>query len=445
MFDSRTRSIVKLEDCLLRLYVCGITPYKSTHLGHAFTYVGFDTLFRLALDSGRDVLYIQNISDIDEPLFQYAEKVGIHYKDLARTQTKRFFEDMHTLECLPPGYVIPVSKVLDGIKTGIEGLISRNMAYKLPNGDVYFDSTLTDPGKMFCFDRKTAMSLMLETDTGKNPFDPLLWRGRGAEPQWEASFGAGRPAWHISCAVLSNLQTQYENVLHIYGGGRDLAFPHHEFTNVLSKLIRAPKDNKQQDTVQDVFMHTGLVSYMGDKMSKSKGNLVFISQLREQCEKIGLHHSVIRLALLQRHYREDWEWQDECLDRAASRFRLWKSALQEYIGAKGIRSTADQNKGTQGAWERIHGGVFDSNFDHRQPIHPKHSPQMRDYSEHGSAGQNGTDLDLSLYQAIRFHLCNDLDTPKALDAVDSYARKGTITIPEARAVEKLLGIPLTRV
>ncbi|MFT4124580.1 MAG: cysteine--1-D-myo-inosityl 2-amino-2-deoxy-alpha-D-glucopyranoside ligase, partial [Microbacteriaceae bacterium] len=312
------------------LYVCGITPYDATHLGHAATYLAFDTLQRLWLDAGLAVTYLQNVTDVDDPLLERAVATGVPWRELADRETALFAEDMAALGIRPPEHWTAVSEVVAEVAEAVRVLLERGLAYRLGE-DLYFDSAaaasqLWRLGTEPRLDRATMLALAGERGgdperPGKrDPLDPLLWRGSrprddpSREPRWPSPLGAGRPGWHIECSVIAGLGTSLP--LSVNGGGVDLAFPHHEFSAGHTAALDGVR-------LALASVHAGLVGYRGEKMSKSLGNLVFVSALRREHDP-----RAIRLALLAHHYREDWEWHDEELAAAEERLARWSAAAR---------------------------------------------------------------------------------------------------------------------
>jgi L-cysteine:1D-myo-inositol 2-amino-2-deoxy-alpha-D-glucopyranoside ligase len=305
-----------------QLYVCGITPYDSTHVGHAATYLAYDTLIRLWLDAGFEVDYVQNTTDVDDPLLERAHATGVDWRDLAAEQTERYRHDMESLRIIPPDHYIAVTEEIEHIATAVKSLLDRDIAYRLDQ-DIYFDSAAAEAvspwqlGDESHFDRPTMLALSAERGgdpdrPGKrDPLDPLLWRGaRAGEPCWDSVLGVGRPGWHIECSVIA---TDYlELPITVKGGGADLIFPHHEFSAGHTAAITGVP-------LARLYSHAGLVAYRGEKMSKSLGNLVFIGALTAA----GVDPRAIRLAILSQPYRENWEWTDALLEQANARLARW--------------------------------------------------------------------------------------------------------------------------
>lgn len=309
-----------------RLYVCGITPYDSTHLGHAATYVAFDVMQRVWRDAGVEVRYVQNITDIDDPLLERAEATGVDWRELADTEIDRFRGDMEALRVIAPDHYIGAVESMDLVVSAVTELLANGYAYRLDNGDVYYRvgaSTKPPFGSVSHYDREAMMRLFGErggdpdTPGKEDPLDPLLWRAeREGEPSWDGGeLGAGRPGWHIECAAIAGEYLGFP--LTIQGGGNDLIFPHHE-------MCAAHATAMTGEPFADVFMHTGMVGYEGEKMSKSRGNLVFVSQLRES----GVDPMAVRLCLLAYHYRCDWHYSEDVLEYAQQRLQLWRRAAE---------------------------------------------------------------------------------------------------------------------
>ncbi|MDM4763178.1 cysteine--1-D-myo-inosityl 2-amino-2-deoxy-alpha-D-glucopyranoside ligase [Galbitalea sp. SE-J8] len=326
--DTATGALVEVGTTdAASLYVCGITPYDATHLGHAATYLAFDTLHRLWLDAGATVTFVENTTDVDDPLLERAAATGEPWRELAARETQAFRDDMITLGILPPAHYVAVTEVVDEIAAAVASLLARGAAYRL-GGDVYFDgaSATSAPGSAGLWrlgdvsglDRAEMLALSAERGgdperPGKrDPLDPVLWRGaRDGEPSWPSVIGAGRPGWHIECSVIAR---RAGLPLSVVGGGRDLTFPHHEYsaghTAALDRVHYAR-----------AYVHAGLVSYAGQKMSKSLGNLVLVSPLVDA----GHEPAAIRLALLAGHYRWDREWTDAVLATAERRLARWRA------------------------------------------------------------------------------------------------------------------------
>jgi len=370
-----------------RLYVCGITPYDATHLGHAATYNAFDLIQRVWRDNGHEVLYVQNVTDVDDPLLERAVATGQDWTELAERETALFREDMTALRMLPPAHYIGAVEAIPSIVPLVKRLLESGAAYEL-DGDVYF-SIEADPhfGQVSRLDQAAMLPLFGERGGDpdrpgkKHRLDPLLWlAARPGDPAWETELGRGRPGWHIECVAiaLEHLGMGFD----IQGGGSDLAFPHHEMGASHAQAATGEFPFAQ------AYVHAGMVGLDGEKMSKSRGNLVFVSKLRRE----GVDPGAIRLALLNHHYRSDWEWTDADLREAVERLARWRAAVSRPDG---------------------------------------HSAEP-------------------LLAEVRAALADDLDAPRALRAVDAWAEAQNATGGDdisapgivSRTVNALLGVAL---
>ncbi|CAN7382031.1 cysteine--1-D-myo-inosityl 2-amino-2-deoxy-alpha-D-glucopyranoside ligase [Arthrobacter sp. LjRoot14] len=321
------------------LYVCGITPYDATHMGHAASYVAFDLLNRAWRDGGQRVAYVQNVTDVDDPLLERATATGVDWRDLAASQIELFQTDMAALNVLAPDHYVGAVESIPEIVPAIERLLHLGLAYRVtgtpgePDGDVYYDVEAASKHSAEAKDAWTLGSVsglseteMLElfAERGGDPgrrgkrqaLDPLLWRvARDGEPSWAGGeLGAGRPGWHIECTVIA--QKYLPAPFTVQGGGSDLIFPHHEMgAGHAYSLAGVPLARH--------FAHAGMVGLDGEKMSKSKGNLVLVSKLRAA----GEEPAAIRLAILAHHYRADWSWTEAGFAEAKSRLAEWRDAL----------------------------------------------------------------------------------------------------------------------
>jgi len=326
IWDTEAQAIAEVSETEIKLYVCGITPYDATHMGHAATYITFDLLQRLLMIQGKNVSYVQNITDVDDPLLERAIRDNLDWRDLATKEIELFKDDMSALRVLPPQHYIGAVEAIPLVIKAIEKLMSKEAVYKIDN-DLYFDISSD-----LNFGDRSHLSIdqMIEifsqrggdpTLVGKrNKLDCLLWRAhREGEPSWDSPFGAGRPGWHIECTAIA-LEYLGSSIT-IQGGGSDLIFPHHE-------MCAAQGEVMNNATFAKYFMHTGMIGYQGEKMSKSKGNLVFVSKLREA----GIDAMAIRLALLANHYRSDREWDDALLQDATDRLTKWRKGFAKPEG-----------------------------------------------------------------------------------------------------------------
>ncbi|WP_127782905.1 cysteine--1-D-myo-inosityl 2-amino-2-deoxy-alpha-D-glucopyranoside ligase [Rhodococcus sp. X156] len=373
------------------MYVCGITPYDATHLGHAATYLTFDLVYRLWLDAGHEVHYVQNVTDVDDPLFERAARDGEDWVELGLRETQLFREDMAALRILPPRDYIGAVESIGEVTEIVEKLVASGAAYVVDDPehpDVYFRADATKQfGYESGYDHATMSTYFAERGgdpdrPGKrDPLDAAVWRAvRDGEPSWPSAFGPGRPGWHVECAAiaLNRIGVGFD----VQGGGSDLIFPHHEFSAAHAEALTGCERFARH------YVHAGMIGLDGEKMSKSRGNLVLVSRLREQ----GVDPMAIRLGLLDSHYRSDRQWTDAVLTAATERLARWREAA-----------------------------ALD-------------------------AGPDATDT----IARVRQYLADDLDTPRALSAIDDWARqalnrRGTdAAAPAALAatVDALLGVQL---
>ena len=387
------------------LYACGITPYDATHIGHAATYIAWDLLVRAWRDSGHEVSYVQNVTDVDDPLLERAARDGEDWQDLARREVDRYRGDMAALRVLAPASLVGAVEALRIIERFNHALAGHGALYDL-DGDTYFARSC-DPAFGTLSGLDPAAMIELSAERGgdparpgkKDPLDALVWvAARPGEPSWDSELGAGRPGWHVECAAIA---TEYLGaVFDVQAGGSDLVFPHHELTASHARVAAGggPMFARR-------YAHAGMVRLGGEKMSKSLGNLVFVSALRSA----GVDPMAIRLAILANHYRQDWDWTDEGLAAAADRLARWRRAVSAGPGdpgASGELSASD-----------------------RRP-----APAAE-----------------AVLAAVRERMADDLDAPGALAVVDNWA--AAVLAPPAAApgpaaalvrdaVDALLGIAL---
>jgi L-cysteine:1D-myo-inositol 2-amino-2-deoxy-alpha-D-glucopyranoside ligase len=327
-FDTATQQLVPVgpETGTASIYVCGITPYDATHIGHANTYVAFDLLHRVWRDRGLEVNYVQNVTDVDDPLLERAADIGIEWTKLAAQQTQLFGEDMAALNVLAPQHYVGAVESMPLIVDLIEELRRRQAVYPVDDSefeDLYFaQGSDPDFGSLAHLSEDEAIAIFAERGGDpdrrgkKAPLDCLVWRhAREGEPSWESGLGAGRPGWHIECTAiaLDRLGAGFD----VQAGGSDLIFPHHEMCAAQGRVAT-------DQPFARAYLHSGMVGLDGEKMSKSKGNLVFVSRLRAS----EVDPMAIRLALLAHHYRDDWDWTDEQLVSAQSRLSRWREAVR---------------------------------------------------------------------------------------------------------------------
>ncbi|KGA20287.1 hypothetical protein GM50_2305 [freshwater metagenome] len=332
LFNTASDSIETVEKKeLYRLYVCGITPYDATHLGHASTYVAFDLINRYLRFTGASVRFVENITDIDDPLLERAQRDRVDWQDLAHSQIELFRGDMVALRVLPPDHYIGVVEAMDQIISSILALQSKGSLYSVDD-DLYFRVRL-DPEflERSHIPLETALSIFSERGGDPNregkedPLDALVWRAqREGEPGWPSPFGIGRPGWHIECSAIAlhflNPDSHDEFAIDIQGGGSDLIFPHHDMSAAQGVIATSQKFAR-------FFVHAGMIGLDGQKMSKSLGNLLFVSRLIDG----GVDPMAIRIALMGHHYRSDHMWGASEIDQATAlvdRLRLNLSRVE---------------------------------------------------------------------------------------------------------------------
>lgn len=328
IFNSASQSLesVEVKD-QYSLYVCGITPYDATHLGHAATYLTFDLLNRYLRATGATVNYVQNITDIDDPLLERAARDGQDWRELARSQVDLFMGDMVDLHVIPPDHYVGVVEAMPLVIEAVESLQAAGTTY-LVEKDLYFNvhsdneygsrSHLSDEDALEIFSQRGGDP---KRAGKRDPFDALVWlSARPNEPSWPSPFGDGRPGWHIECCAIAlnflPLSSNENYSIDFQGGGSDLIFPHHEMSAAQSRAINGKK-------FAQYFVHGGMVGLDGEKMSKSKGNLVFVSRLIAS----GVEPSAIRWALMGRHFSDDLMWSEEILETAIAEIDRLRIAI----------------------------------------------------------------------------------------------------------------------
>lgn len=380
LYDTADQRIKPVSESLdpVGMYVCGITPYDSTHLGHAATYLTFDLIYRLLIDANKKVHYVQNITDVDDPLFERAARDGVDWRELGNSQTNLFRSDMEALSVVPPHDYVGAMESVAEVVTMVQQLLDVGAAYVVDDAefpDIYASITAT---KQFGYESNYSYRQMMEffSQRGgdpnrvdkKDPLDALIWRAaRQGEPSWPAPFGPGRPGWHVECSAIAT--NRLGNHFAIQGGGSDLIFPHHEFSAAHAEAALG------SNRMADHYVHTGMIALDGVKMSKSLGNLVFVSKLTAA----GYEPSAIRLGVYAGHYRQDRDWSDMVLAQAEQRLETWRKA-----------------------------------------IHAAHDTQAA----------------TTTVTAMRTALAHDLDTPQALTVIDNWAAQELAgNQPEARITE----------
>jgi len=306
----------------VRLYVCGITPYDTTHLGHAFTYVVFDVLVRVLRAAGQPVRYVQNVTDVDDDIIRRARELGTTWDHLADKETSLYVEDMAALNVLAPDVFPRASQTIPKIIALIVRLEAQGHAYRR-DGNVYFRvGSVADYGRLSRLSLEEMITLSAQRGADPNdprkqdPLDFVLWQASAAaEPRWESPWGVGRPGWHIECSAmaLEHLGPQVD----VHGGGADLIYPHHE-----SEIAQSESATGVRPFAR-IWVHVGMLGYQGEKMSKSLRNLVLIRDLLARYDADS-----IRVLLLRHHYREPWEYTPDQLDDAAA----WTARLRAAAG-----------------------------------------------------------------------------------------------------------------
>ena len=311
-----------------RMYVCGITPYDATHLGHAATYLTFDLINRYLRASGAEVKYVQNITDIDDPLLERANRDGLDWKDLAHQQIDLFRGDMEKLRVIPPAHYIGAVDAIPLVVDAIKVLDSLSTIYQVDKDQYFSVHADTRFGTRSHLSQEQMISIFSERGGDpdrlgkKDPLDCLVWMSqRPNEPGWDSSLGVGRPGWHIECTAIALEYLDPSDVdstlIDIQGGGSDLIFPHHEMCAAQAHLLTGKE-------LASSYVHTGMIGLDGEKMSKSKGNLVFVSRL----VAAGTDPMVIRIALMSDHYRHDRMWSQGLLEKAENQLAQIRKAVE---------------------------------------------------------------------------------------------------------------------
>ena len=349
LYDTARQAIVAFEpNQHVLMYTCGITPYDATHLGHAATFIAYDVLQRHLLDKGHTIKCVRNVTDVDDPLFEKARQLGIHYLDLAAAEEARFDRDMVALNALPVASTPRASSAIPDIRGFIGMVLDRGFAYEA-GGSVYFDvSRFESFGSISHYSESEMIEFArrrggrIDDPHKRHPLDFVLWHPSAHdEPSWDTMWGPGRPGWHIECSALA--LRELGTTIDLHGGGTDLIFPHHE-------CERAQSEAATGEPFVTHWMHTALISKDGAKMSKSLGNLVFVDKLRTEFDPMA-----IRLGLIEHHYRTEWEWDDELMPRNADRLRAWRAAADGSSGdvLDEVRGRLDDDLDSPGAVDAV--------------------------------------------------------------------------------------------
>jgi L-cysteine:1D-myo-inositol 2-amino-2-deoxy-alpha-D-glucopyranoside ligase len=343
LYCTARQEVVPFEPgVVVTMYTCGITPYDATHLGHAAVYVTYDVLQRRLRDRGHDTRCVRNITDVDDSILAKARELGVHYLDLAAAETARFDDDTRALGLLPSWSEPRATSAIADIRGFIGMVLERGHAYQA-GGAVYFDvSTFDSFGSLSGYDEARMLAYAAERGGNvddphkRNPLDFVLWQpSLAGEPSWDSLWGPGRPGWHIECSALA--LRELGTTIDLHGGGADLIFPHHE-------CERAQSEAATGEPFVRHWMHQAIVRMDGEKMSKSLGNLVFVSELRKDWEAMA-----IRLLLVENHYRTEWEWDDQRPGRAAARLDAWRAAGPGDAALDEVRAALDDDLDTPAA------------------------------------------------------------------------------------------------
>lgn len=351
LYDTARREIVPFTPGrVVTIYTCGITPYDATHLGHAATYLTYDVLQRRLRDMGHETRCVRNVTDVDDSILGKAREVGVHYLDLAEAETARFNDDMEALDMLPSWSEPRATSAISDIRGFVGMLLDSGHAYQ-SGGSVYFEvASFPRFGRLGGFDR--AEMLRLAEEHGGHPDDPnkrdaldfVLWQKSAPdEPAWDSLWGAGRPGWHIECSALA--MRDLGETIDLHGGGTDLVFPHHECEAAQSESVTGRPFVTH-------WMHQAMVRMDGEKMSKSLGNLVFVSELRKEYDP-----RAIRLGVVGHHYRDAWEWHDDLMPSAATRLEAWQAAGPGTAALDDVRAALDDDLDTPRAVATIDAAV----------------------------------------------------------------------------------------
>jgi L-cysteine:1D-myo-inositol 2-amino-2-deoxy-alpha-D-glucopyranoside ligase len=340
LYDTARRQIVPFEPGpVVTIYTCGITPYDATHFGHAAVYLTYDVLQRRLQDLGHETRCVRNVTDVDDSILGKARELGVHYLDLAAAETARFDSDMAALDVLKCWSEPRATSAIADIRGFIGMVLDQGHAYEA-GGAVYFDvGTIEDFGKISHLDRETMLAYAAERGGNvddphkRDPLDFVLWQpSEDDEPSWESLWGPGRPGWHIECSALA--LRELGTTIDLHGGGADLIFPHHECEAAQSEAATGEPFVRH-------WMHQAMIRMDGEKMSKSLGNLVFVSELRKDWDP-----RAIRLTATSHHYRDSWEWNDDLMPAAQARLEAWLAAGEGAGALDEVRAALDDDLDT---------------------------------------------------------------------------------------------------
>jgi L-cysteine:1D-myo-inositol 2-amino-2-deoxy-alpha-D-glucopyranoside ligase len=340
LFDTARGEVVPFTPGpVVSMYTCGITPYDATHVGHAAVYLTYDVLQRRLRERGHETRCVRNVTDVDDDILRKARELGVHYLDLAAAETARFDDDMRALDMIPSFSEPRATSAIADIRGFVGMVLDRGVAYQA-GGGVYFDvSKAPSFGQVSHLSREEMLVLAAERggnvdDPHKHdPLDFVLWQPSAPdEPSWDSLWGPGRPGWHIECSALA--MRELGTTIDLHGGGSDLVFPHHECETAQSEAATGEPFVRH-------WMHQAMVRMDGEKMSKSLGNLVFVSELRKIWDT-----RAIRLAIVGHHYRTEWDWWDGLMDEAAERLSRWEAAGTGDGGIEEVRFALDEDLDT---------------------------------------------------------------------------------------------------
>ena len=340
LFDTAGGEVVPFTPGpVVSMYTCGITPYDATHVGHAAVYLTYDVLQRRLRDRGHETRCVRNVTDVDDDILRKARELGVHYLDLAAAETARFDDDMRALDMIPSFSEPRATSAIADIRGFVGMVLDRGVAYQA-GGGVYFDvSKAPSFGQVSHLSREEMLVLAAERggnvdDPHKHdPLDFVLWQPSAPdEPSWDSLWGPGRPGWHIECSALA--MRELGTTIDLHGGGSDLVFPHHECETAQSEAATGEPFVRH-------WMHQAMVRMDGEKMSKSLGNLVFVSELRKIWDT-----RAIRLAIVGHHYRTEWDWWDGLMDEASERLSRWEAAGTGDGGIEEVRVALDEDLDT---------------------------------------------------------------------------------------------------
>jgi cysteinyl-tRNA synthetase len=420
LYNSHSEQIENfdLAHTLVSVYVCGITPYDTTHLGHAFTYASMDALIRYLEYTGHTVRYVQNVTDVDDDVLRKARETGEDWHALGNRWTAHFIEDMKLLDVRPPDFFPRATDVIPEIEQSVQELIDAGVAYAA-GGSVYYDvSNWADFGKLSHLSHAEMLPIANERgnkpdDRNKrNPLDFVLWQAQApGEPAWDSPWGPGRPGWHIECSTMA--RRFLGDMIDVHGGGSDLQFPHHE-----AEIAQAEPVTQRKPFVR-LWMHTAMVRHEGEKMSKSLGNLVMVRNLLKTHTPDAL-----RVYLAMHHYRVTWEHDENVLREADRRAqKLLAAAAAGVAGGSGAEIKA-------GDLQRLFGQVMDRDLDTPAALDLLDALAERILTAQPSGGNPGPAQAAlrSMSQVLGLRLDVDAPEDRVVTGWDSHLRRFTYAV-----------------